>query len=143
MYGVSGGSPGLCLFQGFACPKESREASLNWLSIPILQRVASVILARALRSAVFSDSARSGRSSSDAVSAIGPLAFLGPLRPVVSCQLDSGDSSGSGAVADSISTRRKDFSRSGVPSARLVVRRLGWRLWGLIWGRKSLPAFGR
>ena len=28
-YGVSGSSPGLCLFQGFSCPKESREASLN------------------------------------------------------------------------------------------------------------------
>ena len=141
MYGVSGGSPGLCIFQGFACPKESREASLNWLLIFILRRAASVILARALRSAVFNDSARSGRSSSDAVSAIGPSAFLGPLRPVGSCQLDSGDSSGSGVVADSISTRR-DFSRSGVPSAQLVVRRLGRRLGGLVWGRKSLPAFG-
>ena len=29
-HGVSGSPPGLCLFQGFACPQESREASLNW-----------------------------------------------------------------------------------------------------------------
>ena len=48
------------LFQGFSCPKESREASLNWRRILILRRAASVILARALRSAVFNDSARSG-----------------------------------------------------------------------------------
>ena len=33
-------------------------------------------------------------------------------------------------MADSISTGRRDFSRSGVPSTRLVVRRLGRRLGG-------------
>ena len=75
------------------------------------------LLRFSLGSAVFNDSARSGRSSSDAVSEIGPSAFWGPLRRVGSCQLGSGDSSGSGVVADFISTRRRDFSRSGVPSA--------------------------
>ena len=119
-----------CLFQGFSCSKESREASLNWRRILVLRRAASVILARALRSAVFNDSARSGRSFSDAVSAIGSSSCLGPLRSVGSCQLDSGDSSGSGVVADSIFTGRRYFSRSGVPSAQLMVRRLGRRLGG-------------
>ena len=46
-HGVSGSPPGLCLFQGFACPEESREASLNWRRILVLRRSASVILARA------------------------------------------------------------------------------------------------
>ena len=85
-------------------------------------------MARALRSAVFNHSARSGWSSSDAVSAIGPSSCLGPLRSVGSCKLDSGDSSGSGVVADSISTGRRDFSRSGGSSAQLVVDAsdVGW-----------------
>ena len=116
------------LFQSFSCPKESREASLDWLRILVMRRAASIILARALKSAIINDSARSGRSSSDAVSAIGSSACLGPMQPVVSCQLDSGDLSGSGVVAGSISTGRRDFSRSGVPSARLVVRCLELRL---------------
>ena len=85
-------------------------------------------MVRALRSAVFNDSARPGRASSDAVSAIGASAFLGPLQSVGSCQWVSGNSSRSGVVADSISTESRDFSRSGVPSARLVVRCLGRRL---------------
>ena len=124
--GVSGSFPGLCLFQGL--PEQGREASLNWLRILVLGRVASVILARALRSAVFNDSARPGRASSDVVSAIGPSACLGPLQSVGSCQWDFGDSSRSGVAADSISTESRDFSRSGVPTARLVVRCLGRRL---------------
>ena len=92
-YDVSGSSPGLSLFQGFACPKESRKAFLNWRCILVLRRAASVILARPLRSAVFNDSAHSGRLSSDAVSAVGPSSCLGPLRSVGSCQLVSRDSS--------------------------------------------------
>ena len=65
----------------------------------------------------------------DSVSTIGPSSCLGPLRSVGSCQLDSGDSSGSGGVADSILTRRY-FSCSGVPSAPLMVRHLGHSLGG-------------
>ena len=130
--GVSGGPSGLSLFQGFACPKESREASLNWRRILVLRRSASVIMARAVRSAVINDSARSRGSSSDAVSSAGPSSFLGSLRSVGACPMDSGDLSGSGMVAGSLSTGERDISRSGVPSARLVVRRLGRGLGGLI-----------
>ena len=49
------------LFQGFSCPKESREASLNWRRILVLRKAASIILAGAIRSTVFDDPARSGR----------------------------------------------------------------------------------
>ena len=128
--GISGGSSGLSLFQGFACPKQSRKASLNWRRILVLRRAASVILARALRSAVFNDSARSGGSSSDAVPSAGPPSFLGSLRSVGACQMDSRDSSGSGVVVGSLSTEGRDISRSGVPPARLLVRRLGRGLGG-------------
>ena len=117
-------------FRASPAHKRVEKLLLNWRRILVLRRAASVILARALRSVVFNDSARSGRSSSDVVSAIGPSSCLVPLRSDGSCQLDSGDSFGSGVVADSISTGRRDFSHSGVPSARLVVRRLGRRLGG-------------
>ena len=99
--GLSGNPTGLCLFQGFSCPKESREASLNWRRILVLRRAASVILAIALRSAVFSDSARSRGSASDAVSSISPPPFLGSCRPDDPYLLDSRDPYGSGVVAES------------------------------------------
>ena len=47
--GVSGSHSGLYLFQGFACPEESREASLNWRRILVLRKAASIILAGAVR----------------------------------------------------------------------------------------------
>ena len=84
------------LFHGFSCPKESREASLNWRRILVLRRAASVILARALRSAVFNDSVRSVGMTSDAVSSISPPSFLGSCRPDDPYPLDSRDMSGSG-----------------------------------------------
>ena len=71
-HGVSRSSLGLNLFQGFACPQESREASLNWRRVLVLRRAAGVILAGAFWSSVFNDSARSGREASDAVSSICP-----------------------------------------------------------------------
>ena len=46
-------------FQGFSCPEESREASLNWLRILVLRQSASVVLATAFRSAVLNDPTRS------------------------------------------------------------------------------------
>ena len=47
--GLCGSHPELNYFQGFSCPEENREASLNWRRILVLRQSASVILARALR----------------------------------------------------------------------------------------------
>ena len=110
--GLSGSSTGLYLFHGFSCPKKSREASLNWQSVLVLRRAASVILARALRSAVFNDSARSGGTASDAVSSIRPPSFLGSGRLDDPYLLDSKDTSGSGVVAESSSLGTRYFARS-------------------------------
>ena len=57
-YDVSGSSLELHLFQGFSCPEESREASLNWRHI-----LACVILAGAPWGSVLNDSARSRREA--------------------------------------------------------------------------------
>ena len=65
--GLSGGSVGLCLFQGFSCPETSREVSLNWGSILVLRATARVILAGASRGSVVHDSARSGRQALDEI----------------------------------------------------------------------------
>ena len=57
--GLSGSHPRLNYFQGFSCPEESREASLNWRRILVLRQSASVILATpALRE--FSRTQRAG-----------------------------------------------------------------------------------
>ena len=115
-----------------ASPFQKRVEKLlsYWRRILVLRRAASVILARALRSAVFNDSAHSGRLALDAVSSISPPSFLGSFRPDDPYQLDSRVSSGSGVVAESRSLGTRYFARPGVPSARLVVRRLGRGLGG-------------
>ena len=111
-HGVSGSSPG--------------EASLSWRHILILRRAASVILARAFRSSVFNDSARSGRKASDAVTSIRPTAIFGSGRPVCSSPVDSRGPLRPRVVAGSSMLGARYSARSGVPPARLVVvRRLG------------------
>ena len=79
------------LFQGFACPEKSREASLNWRHILVLRATAGIISAGASWSSVFNDSARSGRKASDAVSPVCAPPVLGSGRPVRSGSVDAGD----------------------------------------------------
>ena len=93
--GLSGSHSGLDLFQGFSCPEESREASLNWRRILVLRQTASVILAGAIRSAVLDDPARSGRSSSHEISSACSAETVGPCRPIDSGRVVSGNSPGS------------------------------------------------
>ena len=87
---------GLNLFQGFSCPEESREASLNWRRILVLRIAASVILAGAVRSAVFYDPARPGRTaphevfpvhSSESLGSCGSI-FLVEWTPEIRQDLD-------------------------------------------------------
>ena len=99
-----------------------------------MRATAGVILAGASWSSVFHDSARSGREASDAVTPICP-SILRSSRPVCSGPVDSRSSSRSGMVARLSSVRARHFTRSGVPSARLVVRRLGHGLGGTSRGR--------
>ena len=61
----------------------------------------------------------SGGSSSDAVPSAGPPSFLGSLRPVGACLMDSRDLSGSGVVSGSLSAGGRGISRSGVPQLDL------------------------
>ena len=128
--GLSGGHSGLDLFQGFSCPEESREASLSWRRILVLRQAASVILAGAIRSAVLADPARSGRSSSHEISPACSAEAVGPGRPIDSGRVVLGDSPGSRLVARSRSVGARHLSGAGVPSARIVVRRLGLGLGG-------------
>ena len=74
---------------------------------------------------MFNDSARSGRKASDAVTSICPATILGSGRPVCSGPVDSQGSLRPGVVAGSSTLGARYSARSGVPSARLVVRRLG------------------
>ena len=124
--GISRGSFGLCDFQGFACPKESREASLNWRRVLVLRATASLFLAGAAGGTGFTDSAHSRGEALDAVSSVLPQ-VLGLFRSVYTGAMDSGDPGRSGVVARSVSAGGGDFVTSSIPTARVVVRRLGRR----------------
>ena len=128
--GLSGSHSGLNLFQGFSCPEESREASLNWRRILVLRKAASIILAGAIRSTVFNDTARSGRPTSNEVSSACSAEALGSCRSIDSGRVVSRDSPGSRLVARSRTVGARHFSGAGVPSARIVVRGLGHGLGG-------------
>ena len=125
MDGLSGGSVGLCLFQGFSCPETSREASLNWRRILVLQATARVILAGASRGSVVYDSARSGKQASDEISSVCSQTLLGSSRSVESCSVDSGGACRPRMVAQLRAFGARRLPRSSVPTARLVVRRIG------------------
>ena len=127
--GLSGSHPGLNYFQGF-CPEESREASLNWRRILVLHQSASVILARAFRSAVLNDPTRAWGSSPHEVSPACSAETMGSCRSVAAGRVVSSDSSRSFLVARPRSLGAWHFSGAGVPSARIVVRRLGRGLGG-------------
>ena len=115
--GVSRSPFGLNLFQGFSCPEESREASLNWRRILILRKSACIILAGAHWGAVLNDSARSGRKASDEIATVHSPAILGSGGSDCFGVLDSGDLSRSRMVARLRTSRAGRSSRSGVPSA--------------------------
>ena len=122
-------SSGLGGFQGFTCPEESREASLNRRRILVLHRAASLILARALRSFVFPDSSGSGRSSQDALPPTSsPL--LGSTGRFGFGVLESGVQARSGVVAGLVSYEGRRVSGSGVPEPRLF----GLTRWDVEWG---------
>ena len=119
--GVSGGHLELNYFQGFSCPEESREASLNWRRILVLRQSASVILARAIRSAVLNDPTRAWRSSPHEVSPACSAETVGTYRSVAAGRVVSGGSPGSLLVARPRSLAARRFSGAGVPSARVMV----------------------
>ena len=128
--GLSGGHSELNFFQGFSCPEESREASLNWRHILVLRQTANGILARALRSAGLNDPARARRSSSHEISPACSAETVGSCGSVTDSRVVSGDSSGSRLVARPLSFGARHLSGASVPSARIVIRRLGRGLGG-------------
>ena len=128
-YGLPWSSFGLNLFQGFAYPEESREASLNWRRILVLRKGACVILAGASRGTVLHDSGHSGGTVTDEITPIYSPEVMGSGRPVGSGGMESRDSRRSRMVVRLRSFGSGYRSRTGVPSARLVVRRLGRGLW--------------
>ena len=71
-------------FQGFSCPKESREASLNWRRVLVLRATACCLLAGAAGGSGFTDSAYSRGEALDAVSAVLFQEVLG-LFPTSPC----------------------------------------------------------
>ena len=80
--GLSGSPPGLYCFQGFSCPEESSEASLNWRRILVLRQSASVILAGVIRGAVLNDPTCSWGSPPHEVTPADSSASVGSDRSV-------------------------------------------------------------
>ena len=140
--GISGSHPGLYCFQGFSCPEESREASLHWQRILVLRQSASVILARVIRGAVLNVPTRSWGSPPHEVTLADSLASVGSDRSVSAGRVVAGNPRRSFLVARPRSLSARRFSGAGVPSARVMVRRLGRGLGGLTWTSRSLQACG-
>ena len=128
--GISGSRPGLYCFQGFSCPEESGEASLNWRRILVLRQSASVILAGVIRGAVLNDPTRSWGSPPHEVTPIDSLASVGSDRSVSAGRVVTGNSRRSFLLARPRSLSARRFSGAGFPSARVMVRRLGRGLGG-------------
>ena len=128
--GISGSPPGLYCFQGFSCPEESREASLNWRRILVLRQAASVILAGVVKGAVLNDPTRSWGSPPHEVTPADASASVGSDRSVTAGRMVADDPRRSFLVARPRSVSARRFSGAGVPSARVMVRRLGCGLGG-------------
>ena len=91
-----------------------------------------VILARAFRSTVLHDPTRAWRSSPHEVSSACSAETMGSSRSITAGRVVSSDSSRSFLVARPRSIRARNFSGAGVPSARVMVRRLGRGLGDLL-----------
>ena len=128
--GISGSHPGLYCFQGFSCPEESREASLNWQRILVLCQSASVIVAGVIRGTVLNDPTRSWGSPPHEVTPADSSASVGSDRSGSAGQVVTGNSRRSFLVARPRSLSARRFFGAGVPSARVMVRRLGRGLGG-------------
>ena len=128
--GISGGHPGLYCFQGFSCPEESREASLNWRRILVLHQSEGVILAGVIRCAVLNDPTRSWGLPPHEVTPAGSSTSVGSDRSVSAGRVVTGNSRRSFLVARPRSLSARRFSGAGVPSARVMVRRIGRGLGG-------------
>ena len=107
--GVSGSSFRFCDFQGFACPKESFEASLNWRRVLVLRAAASLCLAGAAGGAGFIDPAHSRGEASDAVAPVLPQSVLGLFRSVFTDPMEYGRPGRSAVVAESVSPGVRDL----------------------------------
>ena len=128
--GISGSHPGLYCFQGFSCPEGSRVASLNWRCILVLRQSASVILAGVIRGAVLHDPTHSWGSPPLEVTPADSSASVGSDRSVSAGRVVAGNPRRSFLVARPRSLSARRFSGAGVPSARVMVRRLGRGLGG-------------
>ena len=118
-------------FRASPAPKRV-EKLLSIGDVRVLRKTACVILAGAFRRAVIHDPAHPGRTAPNEVLPVYSSESLESCGSVCSGRMDSGDPPGSRLVAGSQSSGARRLSGAGVPSARLVVRRLGPGLGGLI-----------
>ena len=125
---LSGSHFGLNQFQGFSSPETSRQAALNWRRVSILRGAACKILAGVAGSSVLSNSAHSGRTAADAVVPVCSSPSLGSSGSRRAHSAVSRDLPRSSLVVEQRTARARNLSRAGVSPARLVVRRLRYRL---------------
>ena len=101
----------------------------------VLRSTACVILAGASESSVVHDSARSGRKALHAIPAVCSQVFVGSGRSGIFCSLPSVGSERPRVVAQLRAAGTRYLPRSGVLTARLMVRHLGCGL-GSSFGRR-------
>ena len=116
---ISGGGSGFAVFQGFSLPAESGEALVNRRRIFVLHHAASVILARALRSPVISDSSDSRWLPPLAVAPAASPSLVGSSRRFDLSLVGLLLLTGSGVVAGAVASGVRHLSCADIPRPQL------------------------
>ena len=125
---VSRGGDQRPVFCGFSVARSHFQVAINRWRISILRLASRKCLAVSAGDAFLTGSPGSWRQTAHAVSPAVPQQVLGSCRPVVSCGLICGVSSGSPVVAPPASPLPRCVPPPGVSRPRLLVRRLGRRV---------------
>ena len=132
---LSGCGARFFVFQGFSLPAESREVYVNRQRISVFRHAASVIVASASGSLVFSDSSCSRELPLHAVSPASAPSLVGSGRRLHPSSVGRLFPSGSEVVTGAASSGVRDLSNSCIPRPRLMVRRVRHRLGRSLGGR--------
>ena len=125
---VSRGGDQRPVFCGFSVARSHFQAAINRRRISVLRLASRELMAVSAGDAFFAGSPGSWRQTAYAVSPAMPQPIMESCRPLASCSLVHGVSSGSPVVAPPASPIPRCVPPPGVSRPRLLVRRLGRRV---------------
>ena len=132
-HSIPGGTVSRCgdqhpVFCGFSIARSHFQAAINRRRISVLRLASRELMALSAGDAFFAGSPGSWRQTAYAVSPAVPQQVMESCRPLASCGLVRGVSSGLSVVATPASPLPRCVPPPGVSRPRLLVRRLGHRV---------------